>query len=259
MAILRKQKIREYTTVDNYFVNDHNLSLKGKGLLLYMLSKPDDWKFNYKSFMKELPEGEKSIRSTLKELKNLKYLKMERFKDENNRYEWIYTVSEKPVEYELKNENFECGPFGYIQNEQVQDGNILLNTNINKDKEDKPLKEYTSSFFNPPEHNRFTIELIDIGYIDKEDLQLFQYDDFFEELLEENSYTDLIRIFNYVTSRVIKRNFIDEEGYEIKNKFGYLKSSMISNINRFNNMPDELYSDDEYDWLNDEEEESMEL
>ena len=149
MAILRKQKIREYTTVDNYFVNDHNLSLKGKGLLLYMLSKPDDWKFNYKSFMKELPEGEKSIRSTLKELKNLKYLKMERFKDENNRYEWIYTVSEKPVEYELKNENFECGPFGYIQNEQVQDGNILLNTNINKDKEDKPLKEYTSSFFNP--------------------------------------------------------------------------------------------------------------
>ncbi len=93
-------------------------------------------------------------------------------------------------------------------------------------------------------------------------MQLYQYDDFFEELLKDNSYRELIRVFNYVTSKVMERDFIDEEGYEIKNKFGYLKSSMISNINRFKNMPDELYSDDDienYNWLDDDKEDDFEL
>ena len=260
MPILRKQKVREYTTVDNYFVNDKNLSLKGKGLLLYMLSKPDDWKFNYKSFLKELPEGEKSIRNTLRELKTLNYLKMERFKDENNKYEWIYTISEKPSNIELKNENFEYGPFGYIQEEQVQNGKIILNTNINKDKEDKSSKGYTSSFFNPGEHNRFTLELIDCGYIDKEDLQLYYYDDFFEDLLNKgNSYKDLITVLNYVTTRVISRDFKDEEGYEIKNKLGYLKNAVNSNLDKLNNVSTDLYEIDGYDWLNDDVEDDFEL
>src|SRR5574344_26122 len=106
MPILRKQKVREYTTVDNYCVNDSNLSLKGKGMLLFMLSKPDDWKFNYKNFDKTLPEGRRSIQSAIKELRELKYLKMERIKDENNKYDWIYYVYEKPFDMVLKMDNF---------------------------------------------------------------------------------------------------------------------------------------------------------
>ena len=96
--------------------------------------------------------------------------------------------------------------------------------------------------------------MIDRGYIDSEDLQLYYYDDFFEDLIKQgNTYRDLITVLNYVVTRVKQRDFIDEEGYEIKNKLGYLKNSMNSNLNRFKNMPDELYPDDEYDWLNDEE------
>ena len=77
---------------------------------------------------------------------------------------------------------------------------------------------------------------------------------FFEDLINQgNSYRDLITVLNYVVTRVIKRDFIDEEGYEIKNKLGYLKNAINSNLNRIKNMPDDLYSDDEYDWLNDEE------
>ena len=255
MPILRKQKVRQYTTVDNYFIDDINLSLKGKGLLLFMLSKPDEWKFNYKNFIKSLPEGEKSIRSAIKELETLKYLKRERIKDEKNYYDWIYYIYEKPFDYDLKMDNSEYSRFGDVRNEDVQKGNILINTNINKDKEDKPFKGYTSSFFNPEEHNRLTLELINTGYIDKEDLQLYYYDDFFEDLINKgNSYRDLITVLNYVVTRVIKRNFLDEEGYEIKNKLGYLKNSINSNLNRLNNMPDELYPDDGYDWLNDNEE-----
>lgn len=254
MPILRKQKVREYTTVDNYIINDKNLSLKGKGLILYMLSKPDDWKFSYKSFTKDLPEGEKSIRSALNELKTLKYLKMERFKDENNRYEWVYTIFEKPFDIEAKNKDFEYNHFGHVRTEHIQDGNILLNTNNNKDKEDKQI---TSSFFVPEEHNRLTLELIDRNYIDKEDLQIYYYDDLFETLIKQgNSYKDLITMVNYIVTRVIERKFIDEEGYEIRNKFGYLKNSIYSNINKIIQISNSrgLFDPDDYDWLNDEEE-----
>ena len=57
MPILRKQKVREYTTVDNRIINDASLSSRAKFMYVYMLSKPDDWKFNYKSFLKEIKEG----------------------------------------------------------------------------------------------------------------------------------------------------------------------------------------------------------
>lgn len=73
MAILRKQKTSNFTTVNNYFINDINLKPDGKGFLLFMLSKPDDWKFNYTNFKRSLGIGEKAIRSILKKLEELKY------------------------------------------------------------------------------------------------------------------------------------------------------------------------------------------
>lgn len=262
MPIMRKQKVNRYTTIDNYLIDDKRLDPEGKGYLIYMLRKPDNWKFNYKSIQNDLNVGERNVRTNINKLKDLKYLKIDKIKNEKGLYEYIYTIYEIPFDIDLKNGFYPDVRYEGVDSEYLQTDTDIINTNINKDKEDKPLKEYTSSFFNPSEHNRLTLELIDIGYVDKEDLQLYQYDDFFEELLKDNSYRELIRVFNYVTSKVIERDFIDEEGYGIKNKFGYLKSSMISNINRFKNMPDELYSDDDienYNWLDDDKEDDFEL
>lgn len=262
MPIMRKQKVNRYTTIDNFLIDDKRLDPEGKGYLIYMLRKPDNWKFNYKSIQNDLNVGERNVRTNINKLKDLKYLKIDKIKNEKGLYEYIYTIYEIPFDIDLKNGFYPDVRYEGVDSEYLQTDTDIINTNINKDKEDKPLKEYTSSFFNPSEHNRLTLELIDIGYVDKEDLQLYQYDDFFEELLKDNSYRELIRVFNYVTSKVIERDFIDEEGFEIKNKFGYLKSSMISNINRFKNMPDELYSYDDienYNWLDDDKEDDFEL
>ena len=46
---------------------------------------------------------------------------------------------------------------------------------------------------------------------------------------------------------------IAEEG--LKNKYGYFKNALIDNINRFNNEPEDLWNEDEYDWLNDDSDE----
>lgn len=258
MPIARKSKENNYTVVDNYFIDDINLKPEGKGYLLFMLSKPDYWKFNYKYLTKALGVGVKSLRSNLKNLEALKYIKRERIRDDKGRYEWIYTIYEKPYDMALKNENEPYYPRRHMDKRQMDEGNIYINTdssntikNIDKEDKDKYLKNL--SFFDASEHNRLTIELIKQKYIDEEDSQLYYYDDLFSNLLSEgNSYRQLLVVVQYTTSRVIERNFIDENGYEIKNKFGYLKNSIYSNLNKLNNQPENLYDDDEYDWLNDE-------
>lgn len=61
--------------------SDINLKPAGKGILLFMLRKPDDWRFNYKNFEKELGIGKKAIRTLIKNLEELKYLKKLNEKD----------------------------------------------------------------------------------------------------------------------------------------------------------------------------------
>lgn len=87
------------------------------------------------------------------------------------------------------------------------------------------------------------MELIERGYINEDDKQIFYYDKLFNQLLEEdNSYQDLIQIIHYIVQRVVKRNFKDEDGNVIENKFGYFKNAIISNINKLNMNIEDLYN-----------------
>ena len=81
---------------------------------------------------------------------------------------------------------------------------------------------------------------------------LFYYDSLFEKLLDDgNEFQNLLKIVHYIVPRVVSRNFKDEDGKDIENKFGYFKNSIISNINKLNVDIDDLWGEDEYDWLND--------
>ena len=92
MPILRKQKVRKYTTVDNYFIDDINLPPEGKGYLLYMLRKPDNWNFTFKNIQEGLNVGERNVRTNIQRLEELKYIKRERIRNEKGYYQWIYYV-----------------------------------------------------------------------------------------------------------------------------------------------------------------------
>ena len=120
-----------------------------------------------------------------------------------------------------------------------------INTNNKIDKDDKTK---ISSFFVAEEHNRLTLELIERGYINEDDIQIFYYDKLFNKLLEEdNSYQDLIQIIHYIVPRVVKRGFRDENDNIIENKFGYFKNSIISNIHRLNLDIDDLWGEEDLD------------
>ena len=126
--------------------------------------------------------------------------------------------------------------------EHPQINTNIINTNKQIDKDDKTI----SSFFVAEEHNRLTLELTETNYINEDDSQIFYYDNLFEKLLEDNSYRDLLTVIHYIVPRVISNKFKDEDGNDIKNKFGYFKNAINQSIYRFN-LDDDLYKEYDYD------------
>ena len=99
MAILRKKNKQRYTTFLHDITLDENLSLKDFGLLIKLLSLPDDWEFSEKGLEKIFKkDGQASIRTALKNLEQYGYLQRIRTRDEKGRVsnvEWhIYEESQ---------------------------------------------------------------------------------------------------------------------------------------------------------------------
>ena len=140
-----------------------------------------------------------------------------------------------------------------MENPHLDTPNVEMPTQINTNKIntkkqiDKDDKTKISSFFIPEEHNKLTLELIERGYINEDDIQIFYYDKLFNQLLEEdNSYQDLIQIIHYIVPRIVKRKFKDENDNLIENKYGYFKNAIESNIRKLNTNIEKLWGEDEY-------------
>lgn len=253
MPILRKVKERQYTTIDNTIINDKRADCSCKGFLLFMLSKPDDWKFNYKNFEAELPEGRRAISTMIKKLEQLGYLKRTRVNSKNGYWDWIYYISETTSIEKQRNSTIIPK---WIDGERIDGERVdILNTNNTKDKLDK---ENLNPIYKREEHNFLTNLLIDKGYINEYEYDISNYDNLFNKYLKEDySYNDLSTIASYIVSKVKERNFEDEDFNPIQNKFGYFKTSMDSNINQLLKPKEQTISDDilDYDWLNDDHDE----
>lgn len=88
MSKIKKYK-KSYTQVANTIASDPTISLKAKGLFLFMESKPDGWNFTIKSMAKQLKDGVDSISSALIELKKFGYVIYWKQKDGTGIYEMI--------------------------------------------------------------------------------------------------------------------------------------------------------------------------
>ena len=98
MAIHHTKKERDYTVLDNEMLRNPNLSLKAKGLLAYMLSRPPDWTFSVRGLAISSKDGPDSVRAALQELEKAGYIVRQR-KRENGKYrEMEYEIYEKPVQ-----------------------------------------------------------------------------------------------------------------------------------------------------------------
>lgn len=74
--------------------------------------------------------------------------------------------------------------------------------------------------------------LIDWNFIKLNDISLFGYDNFLTNLLNEGNYTydEIMKVVAYVTTRIMKNNYLDENKQPINNLLSYFKTSCTSNL-----------------------------
>lgn len=139
---IQKDKDNPYVMLNKQFLNNADLTLKGKGLLTYLLSLPDDWKIYEEEIVKHHKDGKASLKSAIKELMTTGYIKRERIRNSHgqlNGYNYcvyeIPTTSEKPLLDKP-----------LLDNQSLLSNNLTNNKNINT-YANLPVSGNGSSFF----------------------------------------------------------------------------------------------------------------
>lgn len=99
MSVIRVHKNKNFTVMSNVHLRDMDLSLKAKGLLSVMLSLPDNWNYSIAGLCSICKENETAIKSTIKELKERRYVIVDKKypnQTESKKYEYVYNIFEEP-------------------------------------------------------------------------------------------------------------------------------------------------------------------
>ena len=97
MRRIRVEKSKNFTTINNEFIFNKDLSLKAKGMLCHLLALPNDWKLYVEEVEKWHTDGKSAIYSAFKELTANGYMMREQKRDKLGKIvSWDYIVFEKP-------------------------------------------------------------------------------------------------------------------------------------------------------------------
>ena len=148
MAIFRTIKESgDFVTVHKAFVFDNKLSAKAKGILLYFLSRPDNWQIYTSEVVKHMNDGQKSINSGIQELIKSKYVHRIQKRTDNgvfNGYE--YLVYEKPTEMPFSANGLSAN--GKTENRKGQTtNNNSTNNDLTNNKNTNNVTDETSKLF----------------------------------------------------------------------------------------------------------------
>ena len=143
MAI-RNRPREQFTQIRNQALLDDDLSLKAKGLLAIMLSRPDNWTYHMDWLENQSKEGRTATRNAMKELCEAGYVTRERVQDEKGRITWLYTVGDQ-------RQDVTSSIDGFSIDGQAFDGEpAATNTDSNNTEEsntdlEKPIESTSSS------------------------------------------------------------------------------------------------------------------
>ena len=96
MSIVRVRKDARYFAASNEPFNDKRLSWEARGLMGYLLSKPDGWEVNMLDLENNGPAGEHKLRRMLAELRAAGYMNRVRVTLEHGKFDWLTEVYESP-------------------------------------------------------------------------------------------------------------------------------------------------------------------
>lgn len=135
MATFRTVKASgDFVTVHKSFVFDNNLSAKAKGILLYFLSRPDDWQIYTSEVVKHMNDGQKSINSGIQELMDNNYVHRTQKRAENGVFKGFeYLIYERPTEMPFSENGLSANGFSENGKTENRKGQTTNNNRTNND------------------------------------------------------------------------------------------------------------------------------
>ena len=96
MSVIRVRKDANYFAASNEPFNDIRLSWESRGLMGYLLSKPDYWEISVSDLVKKGPARAYKIRRMLAEARKYGYMNRIRITNQDNTFDWITEIYESP-------------------------------------------------------------------------------------------------------------------------------------------------------------------
>ncbi len=96
MSTIRVRKNVNYFAAANEPFNDAQLSWEARGLMGYLLSKPDNWEVRLRDVLEQGPAGEHKVDRMLAELRKAGYISRQRVTCVDGTFTWITTIYESP-------------------------------------------------------------------------------------------------------------------------------------------------------------------
>lgn len=135
MAILKKHYKRTFTQLSNEIFELKEISMKARGILAYLMGKPDNWKPSIRAMADVSSDGRTAIASGMDELKKAGFVKYVYVQNEETGQmegsEWLVADYPKWADHR-KSEN---QPAGKSSRNNIEENNIELN---NKEGAEKP-------------------------------------------------------------------------------------------------------------------------
>lgn len=97
MSIIRTNKTEKYFVASNELFNDKLLSWDARGLMAYLLSKPNHWQVRISDLVAQSPAGITKLRSVLAELHANGYIRRTRIKNEDGTFDWVTDIYESSI------------------------------------------------------------------------------------------------------------------------------------------------------------------
>lgn len=220
-----RKRPNNFVTLDKTFLEDDRLSFKAKGILAYLLSKPDNWKVIVGNLVKYSKDGKSAVYAGLKELKECGYYVKTPIRSEDGRRisRWESTVYEMPDSLlsdfqEIDNEEIENQ---YLENRERNNNYYNNKLNINNNHVSLSVREEDKTDETDEKNSiENTLEVIhdNIGYeqlrqTNPEDMGLI--DEFVNVMLDTLlSKSGVVRINGEEKPRALVQSQIMKVGYD---------------------------------------------
>ena len=133
MSVVKVKHNRNFTTIPNEILNNPKLSFRAKGVVCYLLSKPEDWHISVKQLTSSSKEGRDAIYTAFDELIEQGYMIREQDIQKGRFMGVNYIVSDQPFTDNPQDLGGKPG-----SGNPVPENPPILNTDLVKTEEQRP-------------------------------------------------------------------------------------------------------------------------